>query len=264
VRRNQGELHSLSGAYALDAVSETDHTRFERHLSGCEQCRQEVRGFHEAAARIGASAPARPRAELRDQAMRAASRTRQLPPRLAGPQPAAWGRHVPAGRGHQVPAGRRGPWRIRGVTGLAAAVAAVAVAMTALAATAQHRLSQAQASRHEIAAVLGATDVTMLTAQVTTGGQAHVLESRHMHTIVVTAAGLTALPAAKGYELWLTGPAGTRSAGMLPRPSAGMTTPLVISGLPPGDQLRITVEPAAGTARPTAPAILHLNLGPLS
>jgi anti-sigma-K factor RskA len=260
MRRDRAELHSLAGAYALDAVSDADHTRFERHLSGCEQCRQEVRGFHEAAARIGASAAVRPRAELRDQAMRAASRTRQLPPRIAGADPAGWGRHAAAGRGHPVPARRGGPWLVRGVTGLATAVVAVAVAMSALAAVTQHRLSQELASRHEIAAVLSAPDVIMLTARVTNGGQAHVLESRHMHAIVITAAGLPALPAARGYELWLMGPAGTRPAGMLPRPKAGMTAPMVVSGLARGDQLGVTVEPAAGTARPSTPVILDLNL----
>ena len=78
--RDRAELHSLAGAYALNAVSAPDQARFERHLAGCEQCRLEVRGFGETAARLGASQAVRPRPELRDQALRTAARTRQLPP----------------------------------------------------------------------------------------------------------------------------------------------------------------------------------------
>ncbi|MEP7025138.1 MAG: anti-sigma factor [Actinomycetota bacterium] len=259
MRRDRAELHSLAGAYALDAVAEADHSRFERHLAGCDQCRQEVRGFREAAARVGASAAVRPRAELRDRALLAAARTRQLPPRTGEEQPAGWARHATPGRR----AARRGrSWLARGLTGLAAAVLAAAVAMGVLVVSTQHRLTQEQTSRHEMAAVLGAPDVTMLTAKVTTGGKAHVLVSRNMRAIVFTAAGLPALPASQDYELWLIGPHRARPAGMLPRPKAGMVGPLVVSGLAQGDRLGVTVEPAAGSARPTSPTIMLISLRP--
>jgi anti-sigma-K factor RskA len=266
MRRNRAELHSLAGAYALDALAEADHARFERHLAGCEQCRQEIRGFREAAARVGASAAVRPRAGLRDQAMRAASRTRQLPPRRNGEHPGGWGRHAAAARGRGMPGRRPGtwprwsPWLTRGVTGLAAVVAAVAVAMGLLVASTQHRLREVQSSRDQLAAVLDAPDVQLLTARMTAGGQAHVLESRHLRAFVFTAAGLPVLPAAKGYELWLIGPAGTRPAGVLPRPKAGTAGPVVVSGLARGDHLGVTVEPVAGAARPTSGPVLTLRL----
>jgi anti-sigma-K factor RskA len=194
--------------------------------------------------------------------MLAASRTRQLPPRHSGETPEGWGRHA-AARGRVLP-GRlgswlfRGPWLARGITGLAAVVVAVAVAMAVLAAGAQHRLREVQNSRNELEAVLGAPDVQLLTARVTSGGQAHVLESRHLRAFVFTAAGLRALPAAEGYELWLIGPAGTRSAGVLPRLTAGRTGPVVVSGLTRGDHLGMTVEPVAGAARPTSGPLLSL------
>ena len=266
MRLNRPELHSLAGAYALDAVSRADYARFERHLAGCEQCRQEIRGFRDTLARVGASAAVRPRAELRDQAMQAASRTRQLAPRRSGQPPAGWGRHAAAGHGRVLPRRPLGSWLswsprlATGVTGLAAVVVAAAVAMGLLVASAQHRLRQVQASRNELTAVLDAPDVTLLTARVTAGGQAHVLESARLRAFVFTATGLAALPAAKGYELWLIGPAGVRPAGMLPRAEAGTTAPVVVSGVARGDQLGVTVERSAGTARPTTPVILHLDL----
>jgi hypothetical protein len=37
--------HDLAGVYALDAVTDAERTRFERHLPGCRTCPDLVRGF---------------------------------------------------------------------------------------------------------------------------------------------------------------------------------------------------------------------------
>ena len=37
------DLHTLSGAYALDALSAEEAEEFSRHLAQCEACREEVR-----------------------------------------------------------------------------------------------------------------------------------------------------------------------------------------------------------------------------
>jgi len=249
MRRGQADLHALAGAYALDAVPEADRARFERHLARCEACVQEIRGLREATARLGASAAVRPRAELKEQALRAIARTRQLPP-----------------LSRDAPPGQRG-WRARPAggralaTALAAGFLAIAVAMGVLVAGARHRLDLDQVRGHAIAAVLNASDVTMLTAPVRTGGTATVLESRHEHSLVFTASGLRVLPPSRNYELWLMGPAGTRPAGMLPRPRAGMIGPMVVSGLAAGDRIGMTVEPAGGAPRPASDAVLILGLG---
>jgi hypothetical protein len=145
-------------------------------------------------------------------------------------------------------------------TALAVGFLAVAVGMGVLAIGARHQVAQDQDRGHAIAAVLNASDVIMLTARVTTGGNATVLESRHEHSLVFTASGLPALPPTRSYELWLMGPGGTRPAGMLPRPRAGMIGPMVVSGLAAGDRMGLTVEPAGGSARPTSAAILILRL----
>ena len=72
--------HTLVGAYVLDAVRAADRARFEEHLADCETCQAEVRGLRETAARLGAAAAVRPRAQLRELTVRAAARIRQLPP----------------------------------------------------------------------------------------------------------------------------------------------------------------------------------------
>jgi len=227
MRRGRPELHTLAGAYALDAVSDEDRARFERHLARCDSCAQEIRGLREATARIGASAALRPRAELKEQALRAAARTRQLPPVRRDAPAAGRGRRglrAVSGRGSRL-------WSPRLATALAAGFLVVAAGMGAAMIGAQHRLDADQLRGHAIAAVLNAADVTMLTATVTTGGTATVLESRRERSLVFTAAGLRSLPAGASYQLWLMGPEGTRSAGMLPPSRAGMIGPMVVSGL---------------------------------
>jgi len=256
--RDRAELHSLAGAYALNALSGPDQARFERHLAGCEQCRLEVRGFGETAARLGAAQAVRPRPELRDQALRTAARTRQLPP---GPR--LWPGRAPSGSARAGAAaswwGRpgRGPWPRLLAAGVAAAVLAAAAVAGVTALRDEHRISQDQARGNELAAVLSAPDVVMLTAKVTGGGKATVLMSHHMRALVFTAAGLPPLPAGKGYELWLIGPSGSRPQGMLP---AGAARPMMIAGLADGDQVGVTVEPRAGSAQPTTRPVLLMPL----
>jgi anti-sigma-K factor RskA len=260
MRRGQTELHTLAGAYALDAISDADRARFEQHLAYCEACATEIRGLREATARLGASAAVRPRAELKARALRAAARTRQLPPVTGGALPSrrGWRPRLAAGTRSWL---RRSRWLPRLAVAGAAGFLAVAVAMGALAMGAQHRLDQDQARGHSIAAVLNAADVTMLTARMTSGGTATVLESRHMRALVFTAAHLPALPPAKDYELWLMGPGGTRPAGMLPHSRAGMIGPMVVSGLAAGDRIGLTVEPADSSARRPAAPIMMVDLG---
>ena len=74
------DLHTLSGAYAVDALSPEEAEEFRKHLDGCPACREEVRELREAAARMGASEAVTPPAHLKANIMLAADRLPQLPP----------------------------------------------------------------------------------------------------------------------------------------------------------------------------------------
>src|ERR671929_154341 len=50
------DVHTLSGAYALDALDPEEASEFRAHLEGCAACRQEVRELRDAAASMGAAA----------------------------------------------------------------------------------------------------------------------------------------------------------------------------------------------------------------
>ena len=250
------DAHTLAGAYAMDAISGQDRDRFERHLAGCQECTQEIAGLREATARLGAAAAVTPPAGLKERVMAAAAMTRQRPPATA--EPDARSR---AGAGAWL---RSLAWPGR-LAVAAAAVAAVAVLGIAVMfgvsnGSIRQQLSQAQASSQQIAAVLTAHDARMMTGPVVGGGTATIVMSHSRDALVFSAAGLPALPASRGYELWLIGPAGTRPVGMLPAGSHGMTGPVVASGLRQGDHLALTAEPAGGTSQPTAPMMLDVAL----
>ena len=48
------DLHTLAGAYAIDALSAEEAREFVKHLEECEACRDEVRELQSAAATLGA------------------------------------------------------------------------------------------------------------------------------------------------------------------------------------------------------------------
>jgi anti-sigma-K factor RskA len=253
------DAHTLAGAYAMDAIPAPDRERFERHLAGCEECAREITSLREATAMLGTAAAEPLPAGLKERVMTAAAMTRQQPP-AEETEPVR----------RQARSARAGTWfgslawpgRLALAAGgaAAAAVLAVAVVFGVANGSMQQQLDQAQASSHQIAVVLTAQDAAMTTGPVIGGGTATIVMSPSRHALVFTAQGLHALPASRGYELWLIGPDGIRSIGMLPAGSHGMTGPVIASGLRQGDQLALTAEPADGSARPDTPMMLDMVL----
>jgi anti-sigma-K factor RskA len=243
-------LHTLAGAYALDALGDADGARFERHLARCEVCAQEVRGLRETAALLGSAAAAAPPQRMRAHVLAAAGQTRQHPPARTAAE------HVPQ---HSLR-----PWlrRPRAAAALAVAAAALAgvVALGLVTLGTQHRLDRAEERNRQVAAVLTARDAVLMTAPVRTGGTATVVMSHAKRMIVFSARGLRSLGGSRSYELWLIGPEGVRAAGMLPALGNGTAPPMVASGVGAGDKVGMTVEPAQGSNRPTTPPVLMLSL----
>ncbi|HEY1920220.1 MAG TPA: anti-sigma factor [Streptosporangiaceae bacterium] len=254
MRPRRDDPHTLAGAYALNALTDRDQARFERHLAGCETCATEVRGLRETAARLATATAAAPPARLRERVLAEVAKTRQQSPAPAEHKPAtrSWTRWAVG------PSGRRGLVRPL-AAGLSVACLAAAVVSGVLALSTKHTLTQAQARDHMLAAVLTAPDAKMMSATVTGGGTASIVMSSREHALAFSSAGLPALPAGQAYELWLMGPPGMRSAAMLPQASHGMTSPVIATGLRTGDMVELTVEPSGGAAHPSA-AILLLRV----
>ena len=58
-------IHLLTGAYAVDALDPDERAEFEGHLDGCADCRDELTGLIETAARLGSAAAITPPASLK-------------------------------------------------------------------------------------------------------------------------------------------------------------------------------------------------------
>lgn len=232
------EPHTLAGAYAMDALDTPDRTRFERHLAGCDACAEEVTELRETTARLGAATAVPPPPGMKALVLATAARTSQ---------------HVAV-----APKARSAPRRVFRIAAPAVAAGLIAIAtIFGLAnSDASQRLSQAQQRNQAIAAVLTAQDARMMAGQVTGGGDATIVMSHHMAALVFTAAGLPALPASSGYELWLIGPGGERPAGMLTVSGHGMAGPVIASGLRRGDRLVLAKAPAGGAQHPATPMMM--------
>jgi Anti-sigma-K factor rskA/Putative zinc-finger len=257
------EPHTLAGAYALDAVTGADKSRFERHLASCHACAHELAELREATSRLAGAVAVEPPRDLVLRVVASAARTLQLPPAALRPAQ-RW--RVPrarkprrAGPGH-LPQHPRQRLRARLALTLAAVFLAASAASAAIALTAEHQLSTADLRDHQIAQVLTARDAVMLTARAKPGGTATVVMSHRYHSLVLTTAGLPPLPAGHRYQVWLIGPSGDRSAGLLPAPRDGMTSPVIATGLATGDWIGLTVAPGHGSSRPASTPVLMLNL----
>lgn len=69
----QTDLHDLAAAYALDALGPEDRWTYERHLDGCDRCRNEVAALRQSAAEMAYAAEGpEPPPELRNRILAAA------------------------------------------------------------------------------------------------------------------------------------------------------------------------------------------------
>jgi anti-sigma-K factor RskA len=193
------EVHTLAGAYALDALSETEKAAFQRHLAGCEGCAREATELRATAARLADPVAVGPPPALRAAVLARISRTAQV-----GPAP----RSAVAG-----------PPRVR--RWLAAAAAVVVVAGGAAGATfavQEQRVRDARSHAAEadaIAAVLAAPDAQSHAVRAAGGGELTVVTSARLGQGVALLGSLAAPGDNGAYQLWTLHGARAVSAGVL-------------------------------------------------
>ena len=248
------ELHLLTGSYALDALPANEQAEFEKHLTRCPSCDEEVRGLRETAARLALAAAAHPAAG--DAGPGAGGGAAH--PAAAAPRAARGARFRSAGGLRHLPLKRTG--LTAGILTLVAAVAFLVVFQVST----TRQLHQVQAGSRAITGVLAAPDARAETMAAAGGGTVTVVVSKTEHEAVVTSAHLPALSGGRVYQLWVIhGSAKTkvtaRSMGLLAEAQSGTTTPALASDIVAGDQLGITVEPAGGTSQPTTIPIVALH-----
>lgn len=226
------DLHTLSGAYAVDALSDDEARLFDTHLEGCQSCRDEVSELQDAAARMGASEAVTPPPALRARILAAVDREAQLPPFVTSI--------------HAAPSRR---WTAQ----LVAAAAAVVLVLTGgfVALQAQRDDSSVVAST---SVVFAASDAHTKTVD-TDHGRVVVATSPSLGQVAVDTNGLDSLTGRKVYQMWTIHSGTFTSQGLVEDLKAGK----VMSMPSDGTTVAITVEPAGGSERPTTRPIVALD-----
>ena len=245
------DVHTLSGAYALDALDADEAAVFREHLSGCAACTQEVAELRAAAARMGAVETVAPPADLRTRILAAADRTPQQPPSPRAQEPAA----VTPLRGTARDSDRPSTQRRRRWDRLALAAAAALVVGGGAVGIGQVLDSDPQ-QLTPAERVFRADDATTLDEPTMNGGTLRVAVSPGRDEMAVDTAELPALSGGRVYQLWTVGADETAvSVAVVETP--GETAAM---GLPPaGTQVAVTIEPAGGSEQPTKAPIVMLE-----
>lgn len=237
------DIHSLVGAYVVDAVDDAERRAFEDHLAQCPECRAEVADLREAAASLSLLTEASPPATLKDAVLAQARTTRPLPPSTVPDPSPERGPVTVTDPGTVV------PLRRRPVAWLVAAAAAVAVVVGGLA---WSPWSQDERPQSPTQQVLAAKDAQRF-VQTVGGARATIVRSASLGRAVIVADDMPAAPAGKDYQLWLDQPGkGMVSAGLMPHGTAATVTVLLDGDASTATGAGITLEPAGGSTEPTS------------
>jgi anti-sigma factor RsiW len=257
------DLHTLTGAYAADALSETERLAYERHLAACPACDQEVRQLTETAARLGSAVAVPPPAALWERVRAEAVATRQPPTgesagrngRAAGGGPTPF-----SGRGGALAGGRGVRRRFPPLLAAAAALLVAALSVTALNLGLPGQGGRSEGPVDLVAAVLAAPDARRIAAKPGPTGQVAVVVSRRRGQAVFEASGLPEVPAARTYQLWVVDRSGPRPAGLVEPGGGGEVARLLEGRVTGSEQVAMTVERRGGAARPTSEPVVVVDL----
>jgi anti-sigma-K factor RskA len=240
------DIHSLSGAYAVDALDDAESADFERHLAECPECRAEVASLRETAAGLSALTQTAPPPSMRHAVLAGVRTVRPLPPLT--PQ-VAQAPQASEGSGVQA-AGKVVPLRRRPTVWFAGLAAAALLVVGGLVWSPWQQQApptpQAVAQR-----VLNANDAQRVETMVD-GARATVVRSESVGRAVLVASDMPAPPPGKDYQMWLDLPGrGMVSAGLLPHGSSATLTYVLQGDASRATAAGMTVEPAGGSAAPT-------------
>ncbi len=235
------DVHALTGAYALDAVSDDERLVFERHLEDCDACRQEVAELRETATRLGAAVATTPPPRLKSSVMARIRDVRQLPP------------EAPV-----LPLRRPGsPWALRLSAAAAAVLLVVSGVLGVLLVRAERANQNVDAQAAAIAEIVRAGDAQVAHQGDASTGRMTALMSQSADKMLLLADDLPAAPAGHDYQAWTIGPR-VRSAGLL-LPASGKAS-LEVTGIDSAQQVGITIEPAGGSDQPTTNPIMTFDV----
>ena len=223
-----GDIHALSGAFAVDAVDDFERAQFERHLTGCTDCRLEVDSLREGAALLAEVTAAPAPAALRARVLASAETVRPLPPLFVEAQDRA--------RAHR----RRLPAMV--------AAAAALVAIGGAGVTVWHPWERPVSSDITATQLERADDALVLTKRLAGGGAITVTRSAELNSAYVSTRNMPQLQKGQTYQLWTIHDGVEVPAGLVD----GDASKVLVVGDPGTAQaIAVTIEPAGGVEEPT-------------
>lgn len=241
------DIHTLAGAYALDAVNDIERAEFARHLNQCPSCRLEVDELREATARLADGTWSVPPPAMKDAVLAEVRRTRQLPLKRRPDREAV------------------GQVRWRRWTAAAVAAGILAVGGGAATYTVQEQrlrdqraaTAAARADADRIRDLLAAPDATLHTESVRGGGRVTVAVSPSRDEAAVLLAGAPPAGSGKAYQMWRLGGAQPESMGVLAEGQTDGT--VIVTGVRGMTGFGLSVEPAGGrSAQPNPNTIVAM------
>lgn len=252
INSEEKDPRSLTGAYALDAVSDEERAVLEEHLSTSEATRNEVTELQDTAVLLGlATTPVTPSADLRARLMAQVAQTPQL-----APVGAAAAAIAPT----RVELKTQQRWFSRTAIAITAAAAAVAIIIGGGIVIANlNDGSQNPIQADGITIIRAADDAQQVEAAVATGGTATLVWSGELAQAALIADGMNPLSDDQVYELWYIGEGGPRAAGTFTVDENGSVQQVLEGDMRAGDLVGITIEPAGGSEQPTSEPIVRIE-----
>ena len=264
---------SLTGSYALNALSAEERAAVEASLAESESLRHEVTELADTAVLLGGAAePVTPPPALKASIMDKIAAMPQLPPLsnddrpvadVAAPvtpapeSPAAGPVEAPVGPAERT---ARARWFTKPVVALTAAAAALALIVGG--GVLVSNLAQPQSSNQaadELAAINAASDSQRAVSEISGGGTATLVWSGELQRAAMIVDGLPALPSDKVYELWyIDTDSVARPAGTFTVEGDGSTLRVLDGDMQAGDTVGVTVEPDGGSKTPTTDPIVAI------
>jgi anti-sigma-K factor RskA len=236
------DLHTLSGAYAIDALSPAEAAEFEKHLDDCPACRDEVRELQGAAARLGAGEASVPPPSLKARVLAAADQQPQLRPKVA-----------------DLAARRSLRWVPRAAAALAGVAAAAVLGIAALGGigwpTGDGGRDAPPVAGNEVSQVFEAPDAHVETVKTADGHRLTVATSSDSGQMAIRTTTLAKLKGDRVYQMWAKHNGRVTSVGLIEDLSAGKVMPIPTYGT----TVAITVEPEGGSKQPTNPPIVEMD-----
>ena len=288
--RDDDDARLLSGAYSLDALSDTEADDFDRAAGDSPALRDAADALRETSALLGlAVAPVQPSPRLKADLMAKIAETRQD---AAGPTAEPSVQHAPVEPSPQqgtsphegvdavvtvaapmeVTVAVAGPAELRarrrwftgpvGIVVGAAAAAALFVGGLAGGALMNAGTGGApvvDASATALAEITAASDSQRASVPLDGGGAATLDWSGELGRSAVLVDGLGGLPDGKVYEAWYIAADGTKPAGTFTPSSSGTTWHVLDGAMHAGDSVGVTIEPEGGSATPTTDPVIVLS-----